>query len=281
MRQDMKKVLTERPRHGHGRKYHDVRRAANRGDLEDLPHCQGMRAAYDSYTDRKEFSDLLGPLQRFLQGCVGRKYNDVWSEICKAVPSGNVVDEHLKGHARSEVEYDTFIHEGEVFCKPGPASRRFRRNSGFSKPDGLYVDPRDGVIYDATKRVSKKKQSEGVLRNALGSFKQDETGVYKHHTPYGYYYGRPNARDWDLAFFGKEEEAVKMGGIWYWTVFDTVPPPIVRHYTDESGEKKTVTNIIYKTDIIYGSGMKSGQRYRCAKVQINSRDLKQHGLVND
>ena len=277
MREDMKKVLTERPRYGHGRKYREVRRAENRGDMEDLPHYRSIRVPYNNGYNRKEFSDLLGPLQRFLQGCVGRKYDEVWSEICKAVPSGNVVDGHLKGHARDEIDYNTFIYEGEVYCKPGAGGFGGRRS--LSKPNGLYVDPRDGIIYDATKRVSKKKQNEGVIRNTLGAFKQDDTGVYVHWTPYGYYYGRQDARNWQLAFFGNKE-AVKIGGIWYWVVFDTVPPPVVRHYI-EDGIEKTITNVVLKTDIVYGLTKKSGERYRCGKVQMNSRDLRQHGLVND
>lgn len=102
-----------------------VRRAENRGDLEDLP-------------------------------CVGRPWNDVWSEICKAVPSGNTVDDHLKGHVKDFIDSKTYVVDGVVYV-------RSRWGTGH-EPDRLYVDPRDGLIYDGTKpRISRKKQKENTI----------------------------------------------------------------------------------------------------------------------
>ena len=104
MRPDMKKVLTERPRYGSRRDYHEIRRRENRGDYEDLPAFQGMRAPHLRNYGGKEFSDHVMPLIRYLWSCLGRRWDDVWSEISAQVPSGNTIDAHLKSHIDSEIE---------------------------------------------------------------------------------------------------------------------------------------------------------------------------------
>ncbi len=272
MRKDMNKVLIERPRHGHSRNYHEIRQAENRGELEDLPHCQGMRAPHK---DRKEFSDLLGPLHRFMDGCVGRKYDDVWSEISQGLPKGSFHAGHLKGHARDMIEHQTYIdNDGEIYV------RRYSRYGGDRKPDGLYVDPRDGIVYRAPNtRVSRKKQNEEMYTRSIGTFKRGEDGVYYPHHYFGYNHGEKSSID-ALAFFEHEEEAIKLKGVWYWIVFNTVPPPVTQVYYD-GDEKKTRVIESWRTDWIYQVKKKSGERYRCGKVQMNSRDLKHHGLVNN
>ena len=274
MRKDMNKVLTERPRYGHSRNYHEVRRNENSGELEDLPHFQGMRAPYESYDGRKEFSDLLGPLKRFIHGCIGRRYDDVWSEICQAVPSGNTVDDHLKGHARREIETNTYIEDEQIFYRS-----RFGTGRVVS---GLYVDPRDGIIYDATNRVSRKKQNENIIHiHGVGYFKKDiETGIL--HSYYNWRYG--TKQQYRMKIVG-DNEAIQMNGIWYWMTYDFVPSPYfrIRSEKDDDGNWKKVIKEEFptKNDFFTGATIKSGNRYRSGRLQMNSRDLKKNGLAND
>ena len=173
------------------------------------------------------------------------------------------------------IEHKTYIENGEVYVRSRWGSQH--------KPDGLYVDPRDGIIYDATKRVSKKKQNARKYFTGIGTFDQDDSGIYNPHSYYSYYSKRNDtAVKFSLAFFEKEEEAIKINGIWYWILFGTVPPAVKKFRTnEETGITTSYMVDSWKTDFVYQVKKKSGERYRYGKTQMNSRDLKNHGLVND
>ena len=84
MRSDMAKVVTERPRRGHGNpsKKWGRRLGKNEYDAEDHGPTRAPIARHHQYGwNAKEFSDLLGPLRRYLRKQVGRPWNKVWSEI--------------------------------------------------------------------------------------------------------------------------------------------------------------------------------------------------------
>ncbi|NWH09419.1 MAG: hypothetical protein HXY22_12395 [Alphaproteobacteria bacterium] len=100
MRPDMHKVIVERPRKGGGgqKKGRPVR------DMDHLPKQEGMRRRYHPFGDRKVFNDHLAPLHRFLQKSVGRKWDEVYSEICRDLDARNVVQDHLRLHVKQEVD---------------------------------------------------------------------------------------------------------------------------------------------------------------------------------
>lgn len=68
------------------------------------------------YTDRKHFTDLLGPLRRWLRSQVGRPWNDVYSEACAVIKPDSVVRAHIKTHLLEFVQRQTFMQAGEVWC---------------------------------------------------------------------------------------------------------------------------------------------------------------------
>ena len=275
MRADMKKVLTERPR-GHGAySYNDFRQRENAGDYDDLPSHQGMRRPYG--WDRKEFSDLLGPLQRFLRNCVGRPWDDVWSEICQAVGSGNTVDQHLRGHVEQEVETNTVVVDGRVM-----SYGRFGGGS-LGEPWRLYVDPRDGLIYAAEDRRSAWKAVKYETVEGL-QYRQGDDGLlyppdWGRVTDYYYpprRYHRTTGR-YPLKVID-DQYAMLIDGIWYWIEMAETPPPCDVGYVQD-GAAKTRRVFYARYDFVRGEDIQEG-RYHAAKRQMCSRDLRRHGLRN-
>lgn len=276
MRADMKKVLTERPR-GHGTySYNDFRQRERAGDYDDLPSHQGMRRPYG--WDRKEFSDLLGPLQRFLRNCVGRPWDDVWSEICQVVGSGNTVDQHLRGHVEQEVETNTVVIDGQVL-----SYGRFGGTLG--RPWKLYVDPRDGLIYAAEDRYSAWKAVKYKMVEGMQYRQADDGLLYPpdwNRTSYEpsyplYYRGGRNSGRYPLKVIG-DRSAMLIEGIWYWIEMAETPPPSDVGYVQD-GAAKTRRVFFARYDFVRGEDVKHG-RYHAAKRQMASRDLRRHGLRN-
>lgn len=267
MRTDMKKVLTERPRAGHDRCYHEVRAKENRGDPDDLPRNRGMRAPYmTGYDLAKEFTDLLGPLKRFMWSCIGRRWDDVWSEICGQL-SNNTVDAHLRDHVRREIDVDTVLIGGEVFYRS--------RFNGYQTPGGLFVHPTTGIVCgEPSRRAAWKDTRPLVTRDGI-RYRAGEDGVL-------YPPGETWQRHWNRWFtpkprklIGFEREAVQVDGIWYWVVFASVPP--VSQMLTPNGYRP-VHHVC--RDFVTGIDVNVG-RYRADKKQMAGRDLRRHGLKND
>ena len=263
MRSDMKKVLCERPRRGSRYSYHEVRAAIKQTDPDDMPHCQGMRRPYK---DQKDFSDLLGPLVRFLRNSVGRRYDDVWSELCANVPGHTTTGAHLRDHARWECETNTFVLDDKVMTR----GRRFYFGSP-REVDGLYVDPRDGLIYYKEPR-SYRAEPLPVMIDGL-AYKLGEDGVHYPTTPR---YRQPKA-PWPLKVIG-DQHAMCINGIWYWIDRQPVPPPTQVTYVKDGKVCHRMVDAACR-DIITGEFVKSGW-YHTDKRQMCSRDLRRHGLRN-
>jgi len=88
MRKDMAKVVTEGPRRGHGNSSNKWGRRLTRDEysLDDHGASRAPIARRRQYGwDAKEFSDLLGPLRRYLRKQVGRPWDKVWSEITQSI----------------------------------------------------------------------------------------------------------------------------------------------------------------------------------------------------
>ena len=143
MREDMSKVVTERPRRGHrlpsSKTRLRVRRYDSDKEYDDLPkRVSGSRSKHIRAGEIKYFSDLLGPLLRFLRKNVGRPWDMVYSEIKESLDDRKVTDRHVFEHVDWEVETHALIDgDGELY-KWGYSGRR--------PVDGFYVDPRTGLL---------------------------------------------------------------------------------------------------------------------------------------
>lgn len=184
----MKKVLTERPRNGRGyasvavsqdsyskgKFKHDVLTSDDLYDVDFLTSYSTGASRQYGY-EHKEFSDLLGPLQRYLHSCVGRYWDEVYSEICQNVDRRSVLGDHLHIHVKQFVCIDTFVGEdGKIYDKKDlqfgwkrhivqPIENQYN-SSGYI----LYVHPETKILSKfLTKRPSwrrNKKEDKDIVR---------------------------------------------------------------------------------------------------------------------
>src|SRR5712691_3139007 len=113
MRPDMHKVVVERPRYGRG---WATSKAPLKPPFDESPRYESMKA---NHTRRKWFSDLLGPLRRWLHAQLGRPWNDVYSEACAVIKPDSVVRAHIKTHLLEFVQRHTFMKNNQVWCFAG------------------------------------------------------------------------------------------------------------------------------------------------------------------
>lgn len=146
----MHKVVIERPRHG--RSWAESR-PRPKPPFDESPRFESIKARH---TRRKWFSDLLGPLKRWLQSQVGRPWNEVYSEACTVIKPDSPIRAHVKTHLLEFVERNTFIHVGKVCVldtgylgKPVPVSANCRYRSLF------FVHPETGLLFSSP-RLSKR-----------------------------------------------------------------------------------------------------------------------------
>lgn len=176
MRSDFSKVVTERPRHGSWKSHRLVRRAIKPNFDEDTAgHKEGMRRPYGRGYDYKEFSDLLGPLYRFLQSRVGRRWDNVHSEICANLKGRNTQQQHILDHLYRYVDTNIAIDEdGKPYSKP----TRFRCYSPGLIYGDFYVDPRDGILRE-TKKYSWKHRNRNKPEKPLMEFTDASGKTFK------------------------------------------------------------------------------------------------------
>lgn len=131
MRDDMKKVVVERPRHGHRLCYHDVRdrtRLDVRSDPDGdhLPPVQeSMRRRHIVKRTEKHLTDFLSPLQGYLRTSVGRPWSEVWSEICANLKAGSTMQDHVREHVHDFVLARTWrLPDGRIAGAIGKKRRR-------------------------------------------------------------------------------------------------------------------------------------------------------------
>lgn len=165
MRPDMHKVVVERPRWNPGPTKQD-RRANLDPDL--LPQCEGMRRPY---SNRKSFTDLLGPLRRWLRARVGRPWDDVYSEACAVIKPDSIVRAHIKTHLLEFVHRHTFLRDGRVWC----FGRSWFFSPGIEKPvedaaprwTPFYVHPVSRLLCEVPARRRPRRNGWSTL---LASF---------------------------------------------------------------------------------------------------------------
>lgn len=175
MRADMKQVLIERPRYG---SWHGQRRLGK-------PSVR-LWDGEDGFEDAEQpgrplrtrsFSDLLGPLRKWLRRQVGRPWNTVWSEICAQVDATSVSGQHLREHVRWEVELHVRMDAHGVALRTTTSGWRPQR------VDGLYVHPRHGLLCWQERDRSRWRRHEPAQDPALqhlgnGRFHQQIHGIW-------------------------------------------------------------------------------------------------------
>jgi hypothetical protein len=141
MREDMDKVIVERPRLGSRQKHRKGSlRQWQQMPPEEWPKREGI---YAHKGRTKWFNEHLGPLRRYLRKQVGRPWNKVFAEICENLRCDSVVQSHVRDHVGDIVAIQVTEMNGSLF---------YRSRWGSTLPLEprwmlqLYVCPRTGIL---------------------------------------------------------------------------------------------------------------------------------------
>lgn len=169
MRRDMHKLLCERSRRkdpwadpGDRRTYFRSRdKSVHVDDFVEIDEETGEEKVVIDECDKKvarqrtpmtrsgkELSDFLAPLMGWLRKQVGKKWDNVYSQLSEIMPDG-VHSDHIKSHIRSWIEEKVFLIDGIAHKKP--------MYSGDFSPvpkNELYVDPLDNILKWGKGKVS-------------------------------------------------------------------------------------------------------------------------------
>lgn len=141
MRNDMAKVVTEKPRRGSRNKSEKFGGRLSKDHVSREQEDDSERGGFIPWsrhrnTDSKEFSDLLGPLHKYLRKQVGRPWNHVYSELSQHLDRRSLSGLHIWGHVKGDVEID---------CWMGVSGTVYSNRYSY-KVSGLYVHPITGLL---------------------------------------------------------------------------------------------------------------------------------------
>jgi hypothetical protein len=169
MRADMFKVIVERPRW----RSTDAPSVKLKKDRDQDRKFIGLNRHVHEQADYwKSLNENLAPLVRFLRKQRGRRWDDVFSEICAGLDSGSTVKMHVRMHLEDFVlvrisrgRKGELLHEG-LAVEPNRHRLRWYE---------FYVDPDDGILKDAASFWKARGQESPAGRNAWRKSAQRET----------------------------------------------------------------------------------------------------------
>jgi hypothetical protein len=277
MREDMSRVIVERPRLGGGRTRKGRARAS-----DDLPKQEGMRRPHLRSGDWKTLNENLAPLRRYLERQVGRPWNEVYSEIARHLCADSTVQQHVRDHLSDFVAVKPRRTSGRSYLAGGGTEHWDRL--WYQR---LYVDPKDGLL----KRTDRLPEAR-TLRRARRR--------------------KPELPD-RIALAG-DRELRRIDGLWYEVTLAPLPEPEYRAFDEvrrvalkryartspmievEIKVRRLVTPAI--KDAVNGTAVPAGpdidderswaeyrrahpdRRFAVGKRTMSRTELKRHGLRN-
>jgi hypothetical protein len=197
MRDDMGKCVIERPRRGSGNRSAKARwygtiHEDETGELDydgftRLP-VSSKQEGYHKRIGDKDFTDVLGPIEGYLRASVGRRWDDVYSELSKGLgqsswPLRHVLTQHVnvavktylgtdgkiwhlnkRGPEIVDGRYGTefYVHpKTKLLCWRQPKSWKRRAEPGqattdrIEMPDGRWLVKIDGLWFVGTYRLER------------------------------------------------------------------------------------------------------------------------------
>ena len=263
MREDMSKVIVERPR----RQGRDTNSKGRRQDTDLQVSHEGMRAPHVRHYGGKELNENLAPLRRFLRSRVGQLWNDVFSEICANIRLTNTVQKHVRDHIEQMVATRIWIdNAGNPWEMDG--NPRLLGDASYVK---YWADPRDGVLkLNNAKTYNQLNQERRAVQREvqLANNRSLPNGV----------------------------ELRKKNGIWYQVHLKEVAPAVRRTRVKFDGstqtwiEDGTGYDVILETTLRrtidnYVLGHSGSYRtsflYCASKRQLSSAELRRCNIAND
>jgi hypothetical protein len=173
MRADMAKVIVERPRfgsraRGKGKGY---KRKLSRIAPEDQPRREGMKRQGGK---TKSLNEHLNPLGRYLEGQVGRPWNDVFAEICAHIDRNSAVQDHVRDHVWDFVTTEVILIDGVPHHKPGAGDRPWRKGplEARGRWGGFYVCPVSGILKRVKRKWSRRTPEKPAPSYRLGPLEE-------------------------------------------------------------------------------------------------------------
>lgn len=274
MREDMAKVIVERPRRGGGNT-----RKGRAVPLDHLPFGEGMRRPHVSYYRGKTLNENLAPLRRYLDRQVGRPWRKVYAEIAANLRVDSTVDQHVRDHVRDFVA-----------LKPRLGVNDFKHRADGVWHHDFYVGPDDGLL--------KRTADLPALRHARLVSAQR----------------RPAPRKTTRIALAPDRELRQLDGIWFELALARLPDPVYREERETQraalNPRSRVSSFIEidvvrrrlvtppLRDALRGATVYAGpvedtaeawrefQRrnrdrlYVAAKRQLGRRELRRYGLAN-
>ncbi|HEX7866609.1 MAG TPA: hypothetical protein VF555_16760 [Variovorax sp.] len=152
MRDDMDKVIVERPRRG-GRVQGDGRKWRN--SRERGSHL-GMKRGYGR---TKWLNENLAPLRRWLHKQVHRPWDKVYAELCSGIDKRSTVQAHIFEHIDQFVVRDAVMRDGEVLVRASWWGRGGRVPLQEASSVELFVHPVTGILLP-NRRIAQARQRE-------------------------------------------------------------------------------------------------------------------------
>lgn len=270
MREDMFKVIVERPRLVNSNGYsRDGRKFRND---EHAPGRLGMKRGYVQRP--KWLNENLAPLKRYLEKQVNRPWDKVYGEIRATIDARSTVKQHILQHIGDFVAIDTHWVEtsdgGQVIVR----GRWPRGDVPIEEVMvELFVHPRTGILLRNRRFVSWDRRA-----------RQARATEQARHTA--------ECRDIDA-----HRQFRRIDGIWYEVTLDTLPPPRTHMRNTDSG---VTTEVVYDAcwDVVQkkwvsrneGERRNNGVRmrnrdkagdankYAVSKRQLGAHELKKCGL---
>jgi hypothetical protein len=169
MRPDMGKCVIERPRRGSRTAMSaKVRHYGKIVEYDDGPEYDGLtrlpvsrkQEGYYKKLGDKDFTDVLGPLHRYLRSSCGRHWNDVYSEIKQTLGNAGWGVQHIIS-AHLDVAIHTYCGvDGNVWVSD---KHGVNQVSGFYYD--FYVEPQTGILREGSqyrKWRSVAREKEGT-----------------------------------------------------------------------------------------------------------------------
>jgi len=180
MRPDMKKVVVERPRWGSrqsNRKFSARLKHVPGHDYEEQP--KKMYGFESHAVDRgnkyfkKEFTDVLGPLRRFLRKNVGHPWDKIYSELCRGLDRRKVTGLHIFQHVEDFVEKNCWFVNGKPYSMGWGGGFPVR---------WFYIHPRTGLLCEAPDGPGARKRKRAAALGEEVAFLRiaDDSGYRKH-----------------------------------------------------------------------------------------------------
>lgn len=177
MRDDLKKVVVERPRLGSGEpspktRLHIKFPKLDADDIDFPTRVQTRRLLSEQGIERKRFNEHLNPLKKYLHSCIGQHWDKVFSEISQKCDANGTLGHHIiHDHLHQFIIYNTRMDEnghiwGNIYGVPkrlSPPERYFHyryRTNGI-----LYVHPTTKIISIVkNKKIEQKEQDYDCIK---------------------------------------------------------------------------------------------------------------------